>query len=172
MRKLSLKRKIFLVVCIILPFVGYSAYYYAGIIKNAPYRFAEFDHISFEYGPGPDSLVNKYNTKTGQYQYVDNRDSLVKIHMKLASKDLLYLHRKASELGFWDFPVNERGDTTKTSQGHHGLRYVIEFSYKRKTKRVVYDKNFDGDPKLKDANEQLIQTIQKVLDDAENDFKQ
>lgn len=170
MRTLNAKRKIFLAATIIIPFLGYSFYYYAGIIKNAPYRFAEFDHMSIEYGP-TDSLVNKYNSKTGDYQYLDNRDSLVKVHMKLPSKDLLYLHRKASELGFWDFPVNERGDTTKTSQGHHALRYVIEFSYKRKTKRVVYDKNFEGDPKLKDANDQLIQTIQKVLDDAENNYK-
>jgi hypothetical protein len=31
----------------------------------------------------------------------------------------------------------------------------------------MYDASFDGDPKLKDANERLIKEIRKIIDDAE-----
>jgi len=43
------------------------------------------------------------------------------------------------------------------------LRYVIEFKYKRKTKRVIYDESFNGDERLKDANQRLIKEIKLVL---------
>lgn len=167
MRTLTPKAKIFLTASVILPFLGYSIWYYSGIIKNAPYRFVDFDHIRFEYGPG-DSLVNKYYSKTGEYQYVNDKDSIVKMHLKLTHADLMYLHQKAYKLGFWDFPTKELGDTTKTTNGQHPLHYIIEFGYKHKTKRVEYYQNFNGDPRLKEANDILIKEIQQRLNDAEN----
>src|SRR4051812_11040415 len=96
-------KKIFLTICIVVPFLGYCIYYYSHMIKNAPYKFTEFDSFSIQYGPG-DSLINKYDSKTGNYQYVNTHDSVIKMHLKLTRLELLYLHRKASELGFWDFP--------------------------------------------------------------------
>jgi hypothetical protein len=155
-------KKIFLMCTVIVPFAAYCIYYYAGVFKNAPYKFTEFDSIVFQYGPG-DSLINKYNSKTGEYQYVDDRDSLVKMNLHLPKAELLYLHHKAAELGFWDFPSVEMGDTTKKRNGMRPPRYLIEFKYKRKTKKVLYDASFNGDQRLKDANEQLIKEITKVL---------
>lgn len=156
-------KKIFLITSITVPFLLYSGYYYGVMIKNAPYKFSEFDHISFQYGSG-DSLLNKYNSKTGDYQYLTTRDSLVKKHLHVSQNDLLYLHRKAADLGFWDFPSNETSADTAKVDGQKPPRYIIEFAYKRKTKRVVFDSNFGGNPKLKDANERLIKEIQQVLD--------
>lgn len=167
---ISKRRKAFLVACITIPFLLYSVYYYAIMIKNAPYKFAEFDHITFQYGTG-DSLLNKYSSLTGQYQYVTVHDSLVKMHLHLSHNDLLYLHRKAAYLGFWDFPTQELGDTSARKSGSKVPRYIIEFGYKRKTKRVVYDADFNGNPKLKDANEQLIKEIQGILNDAQDQGK-
>jgi hypothetical protein len=158
-------KKIFLVLSIIVPFLLYCAYYYGMMVKNAPYKFVEFDSIVFQYGEG-DSLVNKYNSQTGDYQYINKHDSLVKMKLRLSKDDLLYLHRKAADLGFWDFPSSELGDTTPVN-GHRAPRYLIEFNYKRKSKKVVYDANFNGDPKLKDANERLIKEITNVLEDKE-----
>lgn len=160
-------KKIFLAICLTVPFLLYCIYYYSIMIKNAPYKFAEFDHMSIQYGTG-DSLVNKYNSKTGDYQYLTNKDSLVKKHLRLTKADLLYLHRKAAELGFWDFPTREVNDTLKITSGPKPPRYLIEFSYKRKTKKVLFDEAYDGNPKLKDANEQLIKQIQQVLNDADD----
>src|SRR3954468_21573165 len=151
-------RKIFLFMTVILPFVGYCVYYYAGVFKNAPYKFTEFDSIDFQYGTG-DSLINKFNSKTGAYQFVDSHDSLQKMTLHLPKEELLYLHRKAADLGFWDFPSVELGDTTQRRYGMRPLRYVIEFKYQRKTKRVVYDESFNGDERLKDANQRLIKEI-------------
>jgi hypothetical protein len=44
---------------------------------------------------------------------------------------------------------------------------MMQFNYQRKSKIVVFDAAYDGNDKLKDANERLIKEIQKVLDDAE-----
>ena len=155
-------KKIFLLLCITVPFLLYCVYYYGMMIKNAPYKFSEFESMQFQYGYG-DSLVNKYDSKTGAYQYLNKRDSLVKRTVHLRTEDLLFLHRKAADLGFWDFPTNEVNDSSKGKS----VRYFIEFKYKRKTKKVLFDEAFDGNDKLKDANERLIREIQKVLTAAE-----
>ncbi len=159
-------KKIFLLLSVIVPFLFYCLYYYGMMVKNAPYKFAEFESLVFNYGTG-DSLINKYNSKTGDYQFVNSRDSLVKSHLKLNKDDLLYLHRKAAELGFWDFPDNMVNDTVnfkKTKAPH----YFIEFKYKRKTKKVLFDAAYDGKPALKDAAERLVKEIQDRLAGAES----
>src|SRR5437879_1724538 len=107
---LNKSKKIFLALSIIVPFLFYCIYYFGMVLKNAPYKFTEFDSIVFQYGDR-DSMVNKFNSKTGEYQYLNVRDSLVKKHLRLNKDDLLYLHRKAADLGFWDFPADETGDS-------------------------------------------------------------
>ena len=160
------KKKIFLIASIILPFLLYCFYYYGMMIKNAPYKFSEFQSMRFEYGYR-DSLRNKFDSKTGDYQYVNKRDSVVKMQLELNNDDLLYLHRKAADLGFWDFPANEMAEDTTIRTP----RYLIEFTYKRKTKKVIFDAAFNGNEKLKDANERLIKEIQSKLMEAEGRLK-
>jgi hypothetical protein len=138
------------------------------MLKNAPYKFTEFESMSIQYGDR-DSLLNKYDSKTGNYQYLNNRDSLVKKHLLLTKDDLLYLHRKAADLGFWDFPEDETGDSVK--KGPQPLRYIIEYKYKRKSKKVVFDEDFDGDPRLIDANQRVIKEIMQVLNREEQNEK-
>ncbi|MDB4927249.1 MAG: hypothetical protein JWR23_3305 [Mucilaginibacter sp.] len=164
----SKAKKIFLALSIFLPFLFYCIYYYGMVLKNAPYKFVEFDSIVFQYGDR-DSMLNKYNSKTGDYQYLNVKDSLVKMHLHLNQKELLYLHRKAADLGFWDFPADETGDSVKT--GPKPPRYVIEFNYKRKSKKVIFDANYYGDPKLVDANQHLIKEIMQVLASEETNQK-
>jgi hypothetical protein len=160
-------KKIFLALSIIVPFLFYCVYYYGMVLKDAPYKFAEFESIQYRYGPG-DSLVNKFDSKTGAYQYVNSKDSLVKLTLHLTQAELLYLHRKAADLGFWDFPENEMMEKdTVDRAGNKPLHYYIAFNYKRKSKKVMYDKAYNGPEKLIDANGRLIVEIQKVLDEAE-----
>jgi len=159
-------KKAFLIASIVLPFLIYCVYYYSMMIRNAPYKFTEFKSLVFQYGEG-DSLINKYDSKTGDYQYVDSHDSLIKTHLHLTNDNLLYLHRKAAELGFWNFPNVEVNDSLKI-KGIKSPHYLIEFNYERKSKRVLFDDGFDGDTKLKDANQQLIKEIQKIMADAED----
>lgn len=149
---------------VIVPFMIYCGYYYAHVFKNAPYKFTEFKSFTIQWGPG-DSLVNKYDSKTGDYQFVDSHDSLVKTNLHLPKEELLYLHRKAAELGFWDWPSVEIGDTTMRLNGMRPPRYVMEFNYQRKSKKVTFDESFDLDRRLRDANESMVKEIMKVLDE-------
>jgi len=159
-------KKIFLYLSIFVPFAAYCAYYYGMVLKDAPYKFAEFKSIQFQYGTG-DSLVNKYDSRTGEYQYLNKHDSLVKMHVFLNKNELLYLHHKASDLGFWDFPSNETSNDTSSHGGIKPPRYLIVFNYLHKSKKVIFDANFSGPEKLVDANQRVIKEIQSVLNEAE-----
>jgi hypothetical protein len=163
-------KKIFLIASIAVPFFIYCVYYYSMMVRDAPYKFSEFDSFTFQYGV-KDSMINKYDSKTGDYQFLNSRDSLEKVHMRISKDNLLYLHRKAADLGLWDFPSSERGDSTSLVNGAKPVRYLIEFNYKRKSKKVVFDSDFFGDPRLKDANIRLIKEIQMVLAEEESKHK-
>jgi hypothetical protein len=157
-------KKIFLMATVIVPFLIYCVYYYAHMFKNAPYKFSEFKSIVFQYGT-PDSMLNKYDSRTGEYQYVNAHDSVIRMNLHLPKEQLLYLHRKAAELGFWDWPSDERGDTTVRHNGQRAPRYFMQFNYQRKSKTITFDESFIGDPRLKAANEGMIKEIMTVLDD-------
>jgi len=158
-------KRIYIVLTIIVPFLLYCVYYYGMMIGNAPYKFSEMKTIEFRYGTG-DTLLNQYNSGTSDFQYLNKHHELIKTKLYLNKDDLLYLHRKAADLGFWNFPVNERGDTAAT-KGRPVPRFFIQFNYLRKSKTVTYEPTYGGDQKLKEANEQLIKEIQKVIDAAE-----
>jgi hypothetical protein len=157
-------KKIFLIACVVVPFLVYCFVYYSHVFKNAPYKFSEFKSFSIQWG-SVGSLVNKYNSATGEYQFVNDHDSLIKMQVHLPKEDLLALHRKAAEQGLWDWPENETGDTTEVRGGQKSPRFVIQFNYARKSKKVIFDQSFQGDPRLKAANRELIETIRKVLDE-------
>ena len=159
-------KTVLLSLSIAFPFLIYCFIYYGRMISNAPYRFSDFESFSIQYGNG-DSLVNKYDSKTGDYQYLNAHDSLIKKHMKLRNDDLLYLHRKAAEWGFWNFPEREVNDSMKI-KGINSPHYLIQFNYKHKSKKVLFDEAFDGDPKLKAANEGVIKEIEAKLEEAES----
>jgi hypothetical protein len=156
-------KKIFLGICIILPFLIYMVYYYSIMVKNAPYRFSDFESITFKYGLG-DSLVNQYESKTGYYQYVNSRDSLVITKVKLRKDDFLYLHRKAAELGFWNFPEQIIGEGDMV-QSANIPNYYLEFKYKDKTKHVFFNTGYKDDPKLNDAAKNLISEVSNMIND-------
>jgi len=136
------------------------------MIKNAPFRFSDFESVEFSYGE-PDNMLNHFDSKTAAYQYVNKRDSLIKSSLKLRKDDLLYLHRKATEYGFWNFPEDMTAehdmDTTKNV-----TRFFIKFNYKEKSKEVLFDSDYKGEPKLYDAAKTMIGEVQRVLSDAED----
>jgi len=162
----SKSKKIFLILSIVVPFLFYCIYYYGMILKDAPFKFKEFKSFSIQYGTG-DSLLNKYNSATGEYQYLNKHDSLVKMHMLLTNSDKLVLHQKAADLGFWDFPSDERNNDTSHLHGAKPPRYIIQYNYLHTHKKVIFDANYIGPQKLVDANLQMIKEIQAVLNGAE-----
>ena len=135
------------------------------IFKPSPYDFSEFKSVVFKYGEG-DSLVNQYNSATGEYQYLDRSNKLVKTHLYLTETDLLYLHNKAAEVGFWDFPPRELNTDTTNTNGAKPFEYLVEFNYQHKTKTVLFDANYDGPQQLAEANRLLIKEIESVISGA------
>lgn len=153
-------KKIFLVLTIIVPFLLYCVYYYGKMVKNAPYKFAEFESVVLKAGLG-DNYQKLYDSKSQEYQYITLSDSVIHKKVKMSKDELLYLHRKAAELGFWDWPSDMLADTTGTAP-----RYYLEYKYQRKNKVIELDAAYHANPKLKDAALQLIKIVDQMIADA------
>jgi hypothetical protein len=164
----SKAKKIFLLLTIVVPFLAYCVIYYTPMFLNAPFKSKEFESIDFSWGLG-NNLENTYNSKTGDYQYVDGKDSVIKTNVKLRPNDMLYLHSKAAEIGFWNFPevIANQGTNLDSSKV---LRYVIQFNYKKKSKKVVYLTDYVEIPKLKGLAEQMKTLVSQSINDAEERY--
>lgn len=161
-------KKIFLALTIIVPFLIYCVIYYTPMIKNAPFKSGEFVSLQFKWGVGK-TLVNSYDSKTGAYQYLDGKDSLIKTNVKLRTNDIIYLHSKANELGLWNFPpviANQGEDLTSDKI----LRYEMQFNYQRKTKKVIFMTDYNEIPKLKDVASQMQKLVSQSINDAEERY--
>jgi len=153
-------KTIFLGLCIIGSFFIYCVYYYSNMIKNAPFRYSDFEYISIQYGV-PDSMLNSYNSASQQYQYLNRDNEVVEKKLKLTDDDLLFLHRKAMEMGFWNVDDDMTTPRTDSLEGKNVPRYVLEYKYKEKGKTVILDADYSGNQKMKDAAKT---TIEKVLE--------
>lgn len=161
-------KKIFLFLTVVVPFIGYCVIYYTPMFRNAPFKSSEFVSIDFKWGLG-NKLENTYNSATGDYVYVDGRDSVIHTNVKLRANDIMYLHGKANELGFWNFPeiIANQGTNLDSSKV---LRYVIQFNYKRKSKKVVYVTDYTEIPKLRGLAEQMKELVSQTINDADERY--
>jgi hypothetical protein len=161
-------KKIFIIVSIVIPFLIYCVIYYTPMLKNAPFKSAEFVSINYKWGVGK-TLDNSYNSATGEYQYLNAKDSLIKTNVKLRKDDIIYLHNKATEIGFWNFPeliANKTVDTTNARI----LRYELEFKYKRVSKKVIYLSDYQEIPKLRDLAVQMKTLVEQTINSAEQRY--
>lgn len=167
-------KKIFLGICIVVPFALYCYYYYSTMLQNAPFRFADFESIVLRYGEsrGEEAdLENYFDSSTGRFIYLDQRDSLRIDTIRMRQDDLLYLHRKAAELGFWNLPEDMTHDRPEPAQdsvanADAAVRFILQYNYKEKSKTVTFDTDFEGNPKMKDAARSVIDEVRRVLSDA------
>jgi len=157
-------KKIFLAVCIVVPFLLYCFYYYSQMFRNAPFRFADFESIVLKYGHG-DDLVNQFDSRTGRFQYLNNRDSLVVDTVRLRKDDVQYLHGKATQLGFWNLPEDM---TSGDADGKQTARFFLQYNYKEKSKEITLDADFNGNPKMRDVAKSMVDEVMRVIDDARN----
>ena len=156
-------KRIFLAICIIVPFLLYCFYYYSQMFKNAPFRFADFESIVLKYGEG-DNLVNQFDSKTGRYQFLNVQDSLVVDTIRLRKDDFQYLHGKATQLGFWNLPDDmTTGDTAGKDQV---ARFYIQYNYKEKSKEITLDADFNGNTKMRDVAKSMVEEVTRVINDA------
>ena len=155
-------KRIFLAICIILPFFIYCAYYYSAMIKNAPFRFTDFESISMTYG-FPDSMLNHYDSKTHEYQFLTKDGQLIKDSLTLRKDDLLYLHRKAQELGFWNVDDDMTTPETQRKEGEKIPRYELTFKYKEKSKTVILDPDYPGPVKMVEAARTTVDEVLRMI---------
>lgn len=132
------------------------------MVKNAPYRYSDFESIEITYG-FPDSMLNHFDSQTLEYNYLTKDGELIKDSLKLRDDDLLYLHRKAQELGFWNLPDDMTVDLTQRDPDERLPRYRLAYHYKEKTKTVVLDPDFPGPTKMVEAGRSTIDEVLKML---------
>jgi len=132
------------------------------MIKNAPFRFADFESIEITYGT-PDEMVNTYNSKTRIYQYLTKDNKLVRDTLKMRDDDLLYLHRKAQELGFWNVDNDMTTPRKDASEGRDIPRFILKYTYREKSKEVTLDADYQGHSKMKEAAKSTIDAVMTML---------
>ena len=161
-------KKLFIFFTIVVPFLIYAIVYYKPIISNAPFKAKEFVSLEYKWGVGK-NLENSYNSATGEYKYLNDKDSLVIKHIELSQKDKKFLDSNADEQGFWNLPdivANSEADLDNPKM----LRYFMKFKYQKKSKEVTYFPNFAGNPKMKGATAQMQKIIEQYLADSEQRF--
>lgn len=162
----SRSKRIFLAICVIVPFIIYCWVYYSAMVKNAPYRFSDFESIELTYGL-PGEMLNKYDSKTAEYQYLTKDNRVMKDTVKMRKDDLLYLHRKAMELGFWNVVDDMTTSRTAEEDGKNVPRYILKYTYKEKSKEVVLDADYSGTQKMKDAAKSTIDAVITMIAEAQ-----
>lgn len=161
-------KKLFIFFSVIVPFLIYAIVYYRPIIRNAPFKAKEFVSLEYKWGAGK-NLENSYNSATGEYRYLNDKDSLVVRHIKLSQRDQKFLDSNADEQGFWNLP-DVVGNSEADLNNPKILRYFIKFNYQKKSKEVTYFPNFSGNQKMKSAASQMQKIIEQYLNDADQKF--
>lgn len=157
------KRKLFVVFMIVVPFFVYSGYYYYNIFKNAPFRGDQFEYVELKkFRNG--QLREYINTKSGEYNYYNSKDSLVHQHIDLTHESLHELHTKMMDILFWNIePVS--ADTTFQHRKEVPI-FMINAVYQRKSKKVWWQQHFFEDQKLDDRMAEMVRSIEGEATDA------
>lgn len=142
--------------------------YYFLQLKQGPYQVANFSNLTYKWGTG-DNLLNGYNYQTGEYKYLNAKDSLITTKLKLRSNNIIYIHNKLNELGFWNLPAVIKNKNGKTDQ-HTVLRYEVELSYGTASKKVVYYADYDDEPEVATKAREVQKLISQTIDEVEGRF--
>lgn len=163
-----LKKNISLIATIAVILIAGLGGYYLVNLKQGPYPASSFISMTYKWGLG-DTLTNSYNSATGDYQYLDNRDQLVKKQVKLHTNNIIFIHSKANELDVWNMPdiiANKNEDLSSKKV----LRYEIVLNYERKTKKIIFMTNYNEDVALADRADQLQKMIKQTIDEMEDRY--
>lgn len=158
-------KKIFIGLTVILPLVIYSVIYYQEKFRYANFKAKDFLSLEYKWGVGT-HLENSYNSATGEYKYLNDKDSLIIKHIELTAKDKKFLDSNADLQGFWNLP-DIVANNERDLKNPNILRYIIKFNYRKESKEVTYFPNFEGNIKMKNAAALMQKVIEQQLVDAE-----
>jgi hypothetical protein len=165
MMKTQLRKNFSLIATLAVILITSVVGYYVIGLKKAPYPVANFESFSFKWGTG-DSLENSYFSGNGDYSYLNNRDSLIRTNVKLRANEIIFIHNRINELGFWKLPT-QIGAAKSNSKAPF---YELEFNYKERSKKIKVYSDFDENPLLLDSAMQIITMVQRTIDEAEGRY--
>ena len=142
--------------------------FYIMKLRSGGKRAVSFVSLNYQWGVG-DTLQNSYNSQTGNYQYVDKSDQLIKKNFKLRTNNVIFLHSKINEQDLLNLPdtIANVGANLKDSTV---LRYEFTFVYDDMTKHIVFLTNYDGDPTILSKAGALQKFVQQIVFEAEERF--
>lgn len=164
----ELKKKYSLIATIAVILIISIGGYYLINLKQGPYPASSFVSLSYKWGIG-DTLVNSFNSATGEYQYLDNKDALVKAKVKLNANHIIFLHSKANELNLWELP-DVIANPNANLKSDKVLRYEMIFNYEGKTKKIIYMTNYNENTTVAAEAEQLQKVIAQTINEAEDRY--
>ena len=162
------KQRLLLISTVVVLAIAVIGGYYLLSVKQGPYPASKFISITYKWGVG-DTLVNSYNSATGEYQYLNNKDSLVKTNVKLHANNIIFLHSKANELDFWKLPeliANKNADLNNKGV----LRYEMVFNYEGKSKKISYYTNYTDYMAIATAAQALRKLVEQTINEAEERY--
>ena len=162
----QLKKNLSLIATLALILITAVVGYYVIGLKQAPYAVANFESFSFKWGT-EGKLENSYSSANGDYSYLDNRDSVIKTNVKLRANEIIFIHNKINELGFWK--LQEKIGTQKPIS--KAPFYELQFNYKEKSKKIIVYSDFDENPQMQDSAMQIMTMVQRAIDEAEGRYR-
>lgn len=161
------KRLLLISTVLVIAIAAFGGYYLLNL-KQGPYSASKFVSINYKWGVG-DTLVNSYDSATGQYQYLNNRDSLVKTNVKLHANNIIFLHSKANELDFWNLPEVMANANTDLKR-EEVLRYEMIFNYEGKSKKIIYYTNYTDNMVFATSAQNLQKIVEQTINEAEERY--
>ncbi|WP_113653390.1 hypothetical protein [Pedobacter namyangjuensis] len=163
---IALKKNLSLIATIVVILLVAIVGYYFLRLKQGPYQVVDFDNLTYKWGTG-DTLENVYDAKTGNYQYLNAKDSLIKTNVKLRSNNIIYIHNKLNEIGFWSLPAVIKN---KSAASNSVLRYEFELVYGKNRKTVIYYTDYDENQEFKAKAKEVQQLISQTIEEVESRF--
>ncbi len=142
--------------------------YYVSKLRSGGKRAAAFVSLNYRWGMG-DTLQNSYNSKTGEYIFLDQSDREIRESFKLRTNNVIFLHSKINQEDLLNVPdtIANAGANLKDPKV---LRYEFEFVYDDTVKNIIYLTNYDKDPLIAAKASTLQKTVQQVISEAEERF--
>ncbi len=164
---MSAKTKLYLKIISVI-FIILVGGYYIVKLRSGGKRAVSFVSLTYKWGTG-DTLQNSYESKSGQYHFLNQRDELIKENFKLRTYNIIYLHSKINEDDLLNVPdtIANAGANLKDSTV---LRHEFTIVYDDLTRHIIYLTNYDGDPVIQRRAHSLQKYVQQMILEAEDRY--
>ncbi len=139
--------------------------FYIFQMRSGGRRAASFVSLNYKWGVG-DTLQNYYDSKTGDYKFINQRDSLIQENFKLRINNIIYLHSKIKEDDLLAIPDTIANDVSDL-QNKELLKYQFSFVYDDTTRNIVYLSNYDKDMEIAKKAKMLQKLVEQTVLEAE-----